>query len=214
MPLPLVALSLIPALFGTLRLVEVLGGPKVMPANPRIAASPAPAVAHIAGGAVFLIVGAFQMSGRIRTRWLTWHRRAGRVLMLLGLAAALSGLWMAIFYPRQTGTGSLLHTSRLLFATGMACCILLGYRAIRRRDLAQHRAWMMRAYALGLGAGTQTFTIGIGEGVFGKTVLTTDVSTAAGWAINIALAEYLVRRSRRGKRQNRPRRGVPLPATT
>lgn len=208
-PLPLVTLSIIPALFGTLRLVEIFGGPKVMPDNPRIAASPAPAVAHIAGGAVFLILGAFQLSKRIRTHWINWHRRAGRVLIVFGLAAALSALWMTLLYHRQTGTGTLLHTSRLLFASGMAASLVLGFRAIRRHDLAQHRAWMMRAYALGLGAGTQTITIGIGEGAFGKTVLVTDLSTASAWAINLALAEYLIRSAPRRRRD----RGRLAPAT-
>ncbi len=207
-PLPLLALALIPALFGTFRLVEVFGGPKIMPDNQRIARTPAPAVAHITGGVLFLLVGAFQLSRTIRTRWRAWHRRAGRLLVGLGLAAALSALWMTLLYPRQTGTGTLLHTSRLLFATGMAISLVLGYRAIRRRDIPQHRAWMIRAYALALGAGTQTFTIGIGEGIFGKTVLSTDASTAAGWIINIVVAEYLIRRV---PAITRPRAAIPAP---
>jgi uncharacterized membrane protein len=196
-PLPLIALSLIPIVFGTLRVIEIFGGPHVMPANPRIAASPSPAAAHIIGGGVFLLIGAFQLSRRIRTRWRNWHRRAGRVLMTLGLAAALAAVWLTLFYPRQTGTGLILQTSRVLFALAMATSIVFGYRAIRRHDVAQHRAWMMRAYALGLGAGTQAFTIGFGEAIFGKTVLTTDLSTAAGWIVNISVAEYLIRRPTR-----------------
>jgi uncharacterized membrane protein len=208
-PLPLIALSLIPIVFGTLRLIEVFGGPHVMPANPRIAASPSPAVVHVLGGGLFLLLGAFQLSRRIRNRWLTWHRRSGRVLMTLGLAAALAGLWMTLLYPRQTGTGSILHVSRVLFASTMAASIVLGYRAIRRRDLDQHRAWMMRAYALGLGAGTQAITIGLGEGIFGKTVLTTDLSTASGWFINIAVAEFLIRRPARRQRHEAARRTAP-----
>ena len=41
-PLSLVALVVIPAIAGSLRLVEVFGGPHLLPANPRIAASPLP----------------------------------------------------------------------------------------------------------------------------------------------------------------------------
>ena len=41
-PLALVVLSLVPVVAGTIRLVEVAGGPALMPANPRIDASPAP----------------------------------------------------------------------------------------------------------------------------------------------------------------------------
>jgi uncharacterized membrane protein len=196
-------LSAIPLIFGTLRLIEVFGGPHVMPANPRIAASPSPAVIHIIGGVMFLVLGALQFSRQIRRRWRNWHRRAGRVLMALGLAAALAALWMTLFYPRQTGTGITLHLFRLAFAPAMAASIILAFTAIRRGDVAHHRAWMMRAYALGLGAGTQAFTIGFGEGIFGKTVLTTDLSTASAWLINVAVAEYLIRRPARRRRGGR-----------
>jgi hypothetical protein len=77
----------------------------------------------------------------------------------------------------------------------MAAGIILGFIAIRRGDVARHRAWMTRAYALALGAGTQVFTQGIGPAVFGATELTTDLSLGAGWAINLAVAEYVIRRT-------------------
>ena len=55
---------------------------------------------------------------------------------------------------------------------------------------------MTRAYALALGAGTQVFTQGIGNAVFGTSELTTDLTLGAGWAINLAVAEYVIRRAR------------------
>lgn len=216
-PLPLLGLSVIPCTFGTLRVVEVFGGPQVMPSNARIASGPAPAVAHIVCGSLFLVLGALQFSAPVRRRWPSWHRRAGRWLVPFGLAAAATALWMTLVYPTQTGTGAVLKVSRVLFATGLATCLTVGYRAIKRRDVRRHRAFMVRAYALGLGAGTQAFTIGIGEGVFGKTVLTTDLSTASGWLVNLAVAEWLIRR-RRTRSVTRPRspegslRGQPVPS--
>ncbi|MCU1586821.1 MAG: hypothetical protein JWN31_314 [Frankiales bacterium] len=203
MQVGLIAVATIPVVAGTLRLVEVFGGPRSLPHNPRIAASPAPVVIHIVGGGLFLLLGAFQFSAQLRRRNPNWHRRAGRVLMVLGLGAALAALWMTLLYPRQTGTGELLYLFRLAFGSAMAASIALAFQAIRRGDVTQHRAWMTRAYALALGAGTQTFTIGVGQGIFGKTVLSTDLSTAAGWIINLTVAEYLIRRPlrRRGRGQ-------------
>ena len=58
----------------------------------------------------------------------------------------------------------------------------------------RHRAWMIRAYALALGAGTQVFTKGIGPAVFGTSQLTLDLSLGAAWVINLAVAEYVIRR--------------------
>jgi hypothetical protein len=40
----------------------------------------------------------------------------------------------------------------------MAASIVLALVAVRRRDFASHGAWMIRGYAIGLGAGTQVLT--------------------------------------------------------
>ena len=71
------------------------------------------------------------------------------------------------FYPLPAHDGPLLYAFRLLFRSLMAISIVLGLAAIRRRAVAQDRAWMMCGYALGLGAGTQVLTLGIGEVAFG-----------------------------------------------
>ena len=66
------------------------------------------------------------------------------------MLVALSALWLTLFHPRTEG-GDLLYLFRLLAGTGMFTSLLLGSMAIRRRDIARHRAWMTRAYALALG---------------------------------------------------------------
>jgi uncharacterized membrane protein len=207
-PYALVALVLVPAIAGSLRLVELAGGPHLMPANPRISASPVPVVVHIVCAVVYAIVGAFQFSAALRRRRPGWHRVAGRVVVVLGLAVAFSALWMTQFYPRQPGTGELAYVFRLGFGSTMAASIILGFTAIRRGDVARHRAWMTRAYALALGAGTQVFTQGIGTAVFGTSELTTDLSLGAGWAINLAVAEYIIRRRISSRRTSRARTKV------
>ena len=193
-PFALVAIVLVPAIAGSLRLVELAGGPHVMPANPRITTSPVPVVVHILCAVLYAVLGAFQFSAALRRRRPGWHRVAGRGLVGLGLAVAFSALWMTLFYPRQPGTGELAYLFRLAFGSGMAASIILGFTAIRRRDFARHQAWMTRAYALALGAGTQVFTLGIGKAVFGTSELTYDLSLGAGWAINLAVAEWAIRR--------------------
>ena len=191
-PYPLIALIVIPAIAGSLRLVELAGGPHLLPVNPRITSSPVPVIVHIVCAVVYAVLGAFQFSSGLRRRRPNWHRVAGRVLVVLGLAVAFSALWMTAFYPRIPG-GELGHVFRLAFGTGMAACIILGFFAIRRRDVARHRAWMARAYALALGAGTQALTIGIGNALFGPSELNTALMLGAGWGINLAVVEYIIR---------------------
>jgi hypothetical protein len=90
----------------------------------------------------------------------------------------------------------LLYWFRLLFGSLMAVSIVLGVAAVRRGEVAQHRAWMTRGYALGLGAGTQVLTLGIGEIVLGPPgEVARGLLMGAAWAINLALAEWIIRRA-------------------
>jgi hypothetical protein len=112
---------------------------------------------------------------------------------------------MTLFYPRADGTGDLLYAFRLLFGSAMVLSIVLGFAAIRRRDIIGHRAWMLRAYAIGLGAGTQVLTLLIGELIAGPpTELSHGLLMGAGWAINLAVAEWVIR-----KRTASPARTAP-----
>ena len=104
----LLALVLIPIVAGTSRLVELSGGPAVLPRNPRVDASPLPVVVHIVSAIGYAVLGAFQFSSGLRRRHPGWHRAAGRVLVVLGLAVALSALWMTQFYGNPEHTGDLL----------------------------------------------------------------------------------------------------------
>ena len=84
---------------------------------------------------------------------------------------------------------------RLLFGTAMLVSIVLGFTAIRRRGVARHRAWMMRAYAIGLGAGTQVLTLLAGELIASPpSELSRALLMGAGWVINLAVAEWAIRR--------------------
>ena len=190
-------LGAVPLLAGAFRLTELASGAEITPNNARFFASPLPVVLHIIAAATYIVLGAFQFVPGIRRRMPGWHRQVGRLMVGSGLVVALSGLWMTQFYPLPAHDGALLHGFRLLFGSLMAISIALGFMAIRRRDISGHRAWMMRGYALGLGAGTQVLTLAIGEIVFGPP----DESSrallmGAAWVINLAVAEWAIRRKR------------------
>ena len=180
-PFALVALVLIPAIAGSLRVVELAGGPQLILANPRMTHSPGPVVVHIISAVGYAVLGALQFSAGFRRRRSGWHRRAGKILVVLGLAVAFSALWMTLFYSRQPGTGELGYVFRLAFGSGLAASIILGFTSIRGGDFVRHQVWMTRAYALALGAGTQVFTLGVGHAVFGTSALTTDRGWTRTW---------------------------------
>lgn len=206
-PVALVGLITIPVVAGSLRVVEVAGGPALLPVNPRITASPVPLVVHVVAAAVFALVGAWQFPARMRRRHRGWHRRAGRVLVVAGLLVAGSGLWMTLFYVDAPG-GTPLWAVRLVVASATGASLVLGFAAIRRRDVAAHRAWMIRAYALAVAAGTQTVTEGIGEALLGENDLSKFLGVTAGWVVNLAVAEWIIHRT-----GSRTRRRLPAPRT-
>ncbi|AFE07193.1 hypothetical protein COCOR_06882 [Corallococcus coralloides DSM 2259] len=194
-PAALVALSLVPILAGAARLAELAGGAELTPHNARFFASPLPVVLHVLSASVYCVLGACQFAPDFRRRRPGWHRVAGRLLVACGLLAGLSGLWMTLFYPRAEGDGVLLDGLRLLFGAAMVLSLVLGLAAILRRDVGRHRAWSIRGYAIGLGAGTQVlvsvpwFLIVGTPGELARALL-----LGAGWVINLAVAERVIRR--------------------
>ena len=110
----LLALTVVPVAAGMARLIWLATG-VVRPDSARFAAGPAPLVLHILCALSFCVVGAFQFSPGVRRRWPGWHRAAGRILVVVGLPAAISGLWITVFYPPGAKDGDLLFCLRLVF---------------------------------------------------------------------------------------------------
>lgn len=193
-PALLVLLSLVPAAAGTARLAELAAGAEITAANARFFATPLPVTLHILAVVPYCIIGAFQFAPAFRRHNRRWHRAAGSALVVLGLVAALTGLWMTHFYPWPEGDGEILYVLRLVFGSAMAISIILGVDAIRRRDFAGHGAWMIRGYAIGMGAGTQVLTHLPYFALVGTPdELTRAVLMAAGWVINVVIAESIIR---------------------
>ena len=192
-PAGLLLLSAVPVLAGAARVGQLAGGGDVTAENARFFAAPVPVVVHVVGATLYCLLGALQFAPALRRR--RWHRRAGRLLVPFGLAAALSGLRMTVSFPRPPADDVLLTPIRLAFGAAMVACLVLGVTAVRRRDIAAHRAWMTRAYAIGLGAGTQVLTHLPWALLVGPPSGTPRVLLMlAGWVVNLAVVEWVLRR--------------------
>ena len=201
-PTGLLALGFVPLVAGALRLAQLGTGAQLMPDNARFFDAPWPVVLHIVGASLFCVFGAMQFAPGLRRRHPRWHRTAGRWLVPFGLLAALSGLWMTQFLasaaePPASFDGPAVYAMRLAAGGAMALSLGLGLAAILKRDIARHQAWMMRAYALGLGAGTQALTHlpwFLFPAIQGE--LLRALCMGAGWLLNVAVAEWLIARGR------------------
>ena len=192
----LLLLSFIPSAGGITRLVELGSGSGIMPANPRIQSTPLPAVFHIFTSVIYCILGAFQFLPSVRRSNPKWHRLAGRLLIGAGTVSALSGLWMTHYYPFPNDLqGNLLYFVRIVVGSVMIAFILLGVEAVLRKRFVHHQAWMIRAYALGQGAGTQVLiAIPLVLAVGQPSGINRDLLMMLGWVINIIVAETIIKK--------------------
>ncbi|HEX4356703.1 MAG TPA: DUF2306 domain-containing protein [Pseudonocardia sp.] len=104
-------------------------------------------VGHIFFGSVALLAGCLQIWPWLRTRFPVLHRWVGRAYLFGGVFPA-GVLVLGVAPVSSTGFASAVGNTVLgvlWLATAVA-----GYRAARRRRYADHRAWMVRNFALTL----------------------------------------------------------------
>jgi hypothetical protein len=192
----LLLLSAPPLAAGVFRLTVLASVAEITLVNERFFAVTLPVVLHILFSIVYAIMGAFQFATGFRRRRPGLHRAAGLLLVLCGLVVGISGLWMTLFNPRVDGTGELLlYVFRILFGSAMVVSIFLGFAAVLQGKVVQHGAWMIRGYAIGLGAGTQMLTLMAGEIIAGQpSELSKALLMGAGWVINLVVAEWAIRK--------------------
>ena len=194
--------SFIPAFGGLVRVVELAGGPAIIPQNPRALENPLPIVIHLAASSLFCVLGALQFLPSIRRTRPATHRSIGRITMVAGCLSAASGVWMTHVYAfPQELQGAVLYWVRIVVGILMIGFIIRAVISIRARKIASHGGAMLRAYAIGQGASTQTF-IGIswilvvGSEAMGPV---RDAIMVSSWALNLVLAELLIWRLFRRK---------------
>lgn len=201
MPVVLGTLILIP-LGGTLyRLSEiVLTGQWGFEFNPEIV-DRVPLFLHGLGMILFIMIGAVQFSTRQRMRNPARHRRMGRIAGFGAVLGGVTGIWMTLLHPDISTP--LLMAGRLLFGSAMVVFTGLAIRAAMQKRRSDHRAWIIRAYAIAFNAGTFPLFYLPAVLILGEPFpILDDALQVAGWMINLAIAEkFLI---------NRPiRTGVP-----
>jgi uncharacterized membrane protein len=160
---------------------------------------------HIVFAGVALLLSPLQFSQRVRRRVPALHRSVGRVVLASIGIAGIAGLVMSPYNmagPLGTAGFGLLALLWLIFA-GAA------FVTIRRRDVAAHRRWVVRTFALTYAGVMLRLWVGVfvaGQAGFGvDEELAFErayyVVTFLSWVPNLLVAElYLARggRSRSG----------------
>jgi uncharacterized membrane protein len=152
---------------------------------------PFAAIMHFGGGALALAVGAMQFSARLRSRMAGLHRWLGRLYILSIAASGTSGFLLAV----NSSAGPWARWAFALLALAWLATTLNGYRLIRQRQIAAHRAWMIRSYALTLAAVTLRCYLPLAEFMEWPMAVAYPAIAWLCWVPNLLVAEWFIRAS-------------------
>jgi uncharacterized membrane protein len=147
---------------------------------------------HAFFGTIALALGPFQFlrGTLIRRRWL--HRLVGRTFMISAVLSGVAGLYMSYYsfggWVTHLGFGSM--------AVTLLGCIAMAWLRIRRREVAAHREWVIRSFAVLFAAVTLRILLPVldaGLGGFEPAYLW--VSWLS-WVPNLIVAEWYIRHTR------------------
>jgi uncharacterized membrane protein len=114
---------------------------------------------HILPGLLFVTLGPLQFSSSLRARRPMWHRVSGRVFLCAALTIGISAFAMSFVMPAIGGpvqaSATAIFSAYFLFSLGKA------FWHIRRREIARHRRWTIRAFSTGIAVATIRPIVGI-----------------------------------------------------
>ena len=113
---------------------------------------------HITPGLLFMILGPLQFVPGIRSKHLSLHRWSGRIFVACGLVIGVSALAMSF---QMTIGGANETAATVLYAILFLFFLLKAFVHIRRLEIAAHREWMIRAFAIGLAIATIRPIVGV-----------------------------------------------------
>ena len=101
-------------------------------------------VVHAISASLALLLGPWQFLAGLRRRRLQLHRVMGWAYAVSLVVAAGSAIWIA----PDAAAGHVSSAGFLALAFGWLFTTSMGILAVRRGNIAEHRRWMLRSYAL------------------------------------------------------------------
>ncbi len=97
-------------------------------------------IPHTLCGSIALLAGPMQFSSRLRNRHPKFHGILGRMYVISVFIGAFTGIALAAGRPGMPGTS--------MQAAAWIVCTTAAFITARNRQIAQHRQWMARSYAV------------------------------------------------------------------
>lgn len=154
---------------------------------------------HVIPGTLFLLLGPLQFVPSIRAHWPRFHRNSGRIFVASGLITAVTAISINIIFPPFGGIFKSLAV--FIFGAAQIITLIVAVHAILRRNIVRHRAWMVRAFAIGLSISTMRFYFIPAFLVFGMEPNAFNISLGMwiGFLTNTLVAEIILARGKNRK---------------
>jgi uncharacterized membrane protein len=149
-------------------------------------------IAHATFASIALLAGPWQFLPRLRRRWLAVHRWTGRVYC----AAVVLGWLASIQIAAHASTGAIASAGFLTLGVSWIATTAAGFLLIRSGNVAAHREWMIRSYALTAAAITLRLYLPISILIRIPFFISYPIIAWACWIPNLIFAEWLLRRQR------------------
>jgi uncharacterized membrane protein len=188
-------LLVLAVLVGGVALRYADGDPAALPHELRdnLLANPIAFPLHTTFGGLAMLLGPWQLVAGLRRRWPAAHRWAGRAYVVCCLVSGVTAYPVAF----SSFAGPIAAAGFSVMATAWLAATLVAVLAIRRGQVAAHRRWMIRSFALTLSALTLRVVLALPQ-IWPwldqiDYLLLYRSSTWFSWSCNLALAELWLR---------------------
>jgi len=147
---------------------------------------------HALFGSIALVLGSVQFWRNLPYGHPTLHRTLGKIYVVVVIGTGTAGLYMSFF----SYGGAVTHAGFGLLALSVLTTTAIAYVQIRRRNVAVHREWMLRSFALIFAAVTLRIELPLLIIVFHDFAPAYAIVSWLCWIPNLVLAEVYVRKSR------------------
>ncbi|HEX7918336.1 MAG TPA: DUF2306 domain-containing protein [Gemmatimonadales bacterium] len=147
---------------------------------------PLRAVLHMVSGMVMLVAGALNLDPGLRLRHRVMHRWMGRAYV----AAVVVGGSAALLAAPYSYGGMITHLGFGALGILSITTTLLGLSAILKGDVRAHKGWMIRSYALTLGAVMLRIYLPVSLVAGARFEEAYQVISWACWVPNLLVAEF------------------------
>ena len=184
-------------IFAVIRVIETYGGaPTTELFKVRYIQHPIVSAIHMFTGIAFVLFAPLQFIKKIRNKHLRLHRILGRILISFALIAGVYGMIVGIVLPVFGGVASV--TAIWFFGPIFIFSLCRAFWCVRNGKIAQHREWMIRSFALGIGVGTQRIVVGLFIGFGGYPMVEVfGLALWLGFGINLLVAEVWINLTRK-----------------